>query len=62
MSGTSQIPGGMSKVGVVGGGLMGSGIAEVSARSGRDVTVVESSAPAADAARARVEKSIDRAA
>jgi 3-hydroxybutyryl-CoA dehydrogenase len=56
------VPGGMSKVGVVGGGLMGSGIAEVCARSGRDVIVVESSAPAADGARARMEKSVERAA
>lgn len=29
-------------VGVIGGGLMGSGIAEVSARSGHDVVVIES--------------------
>ncbi len=62
MSEASQVPGGMSRVGVVGGGLMGSGIAEVCARAGRDVVVAESSAPAADAARARVEKSIRRAA
>ena len=33
----------MKNVGVVGGGLMGSGIAEVSARAGHDVVVVESS-------------------
>ena len=29
------------RIGVVGGGLMGSGIAEVCARAGVDVTVVE---------------------
>jgi 3-hydroxybutyryl-CoA dehydrogenase len=52
----------MARVGVVGGGLMGSGIAEVCARAARDVIVVESSAPAADAARARIEKSVRRAA
>ncbi|HWJ80691.1 MAG TPA: 3-hydroxybutyryl-CoA dehydrogenase [Nocardioides sp.] len=52
----------MTHVGVVGGGLMGSGIAEVCARAGRDVVVVESSAPAADAARSRIEKSVRRAA
>ena len=54
--------GGMPRVGVIGGGLMGSGIAEVCARAGRDVVVVESSAPAADAARTRIEKSVRRAA
>jgi 3-hydroxybutyryl-CoA dehydrogenase len=58
----NQQAGGMARVGVVGGGLMGSGIAEVCARAARDVIVVESSAPAADAARARIEKSVRRAA
>ena len=52
----------MERIGVVGGGLMGSGIAEVCARAGRDVLVVEADAPAADAARARIEKSVRRAA
>ncbi|WP_273544015.1 3-hydroxybutyryl-CoA dehydrogenase [Nocardioides panacisoli] len=52
----------MSKVGVVGGGLMGAGIAEVCARAERDVIVVESDQPAADSARARLEKSLHRAA
>ncbi|GGD06287.1 3-hydroxybutyryl-CoA dehydrogenase [Nocardioides daphniae] len=51
----------MQKVGVVGGGLMGSGIAEVSARAGLDVVVVESSAAAAEAARGRMTKSLERA-
>ena len=51
----------MQKVGVVGGGLMGSGIAEVSARAGLDVIVVESSEAAAEAARARMTKSLERA-
>jgi 3-hydroxybutyryl-CoA dehydrogenase len=49
-------------VGVVGGGLMGSGIAEVSARAGQDVVVVESGEDAARAARARLETSLQRAA
>ncbi|MGZ4452085.1 MAG: 3-hydroxyacyl-CoA dehydrogenase NAD-binding domain-containing protein, partial [Nocardioides sp.] len=31
----------MEKVGVVGGGLMGSGIAEVTAKAGIDTVVVE---------------------
>ena len=41
----------MQRVGVVGGGLMGSGIAEVSARSGHDVIVVESTPGEATATR-----------
>ncbi len=52
----------MKNVGVVGGGLMGSGIAEVSARAGQDVVVVESSEEAAKGALGRLEKSLERAA
>jgi len=52
----------MKYVGVVGGGLMGSGIAEVSARAGQDVVVVESSDEAAKATLARLERSLERAA
>lgn len=48
-------------VGVVGGGLMGSGIAEVSARAGEDVVVVESSDAAAKATLGRLEASLRRA-
>jgi 3-hydroxybutyryl-CoA dehydrogenase len=51
----------MVKVGVVGCGLMGAGIAEVSARSELDVVVIESSQEAADAGRARLEHSLARA-
>ncbi|MEO7124816.1 MAG: 3-hydroxybutyryl-CoA dehydrogenase [Nakamurella sp.] len=50
----------ISRIGVVGGGLMGSGIAEVCARSGLDVVVAEADEGAADAARARIEKSFAR--
>lgn len=50
------------RVGVIGAGLMGSGIAEVSARAGMDVIVVEASEEAASAGRARIEKSLGRAA
>lgn len=51
----------IARVGVVGGGLMGSGIAEVSARAGKDVIVAESSAAAAEAALHRLEASLKRA-
>jgi 3-hydroxybutyryl-CoA dehydrogenase len=47
-------------VGVVGAGLMGSGIAEVHARAGLDVAVTEVSQPALDAGRSRIEKSLQR--
>ncbi|HEX2410569.1 MAG TPA: 3-hydroxybutyryl-CoA dehydrogenase [Solirubrobacteraceae bacterium] len=48
------------RVGVIGGGLMGSGIAEVCARSGVDVTVVEVDPSRAEKSRAAIEKSLDR--
>ena len=50
------------RVGVIGGGLMGSGIAEVCARSGVDVTVVEVDDARAEQTRAKIDKSLDRAA
>jgi 3-hydroxybutyryl-CoA dehydrogenase len=46
---------------VIGGGLMGSGIAEVCARSGVDVTVVEADAERVERSRAAIERSLDRA-
>ncbi|WP_413797059.1 3-hydroxybutyryl-CoA dehydrogenase [Streptomyces iranensis] len=52
----------IQRVGVVGGGLMGSGIAEVCARAGLDVLVAESGTDAAATARIRVETSLLRAA
>jgi len=51
----------MKRIGVVGCGLMGAGIAEVCARAGLDVVVAESSQAAAVAGRARLEKSLIRA-
>jgi 3-hydroxybutyryl-CoA dehydrogenase len=51
----------VERIGVVGCGLMGAGIAEVSARAGLDVVVVESSLAAKQAGRARLEKSLGRA-
>jgi 3-hydroxybutyryl-CoA dehydrogenase len=48
------------RVGVVGGGLMGSGIAEVCARSGVDVTVVEVDPERAKHSQAAIAKSLDR--
>ncbi|WP_405651885.1 3-hydroxybutyryl-CoA dehydrogenase [Streptomyces sp. RK9] len=49
------------RVGVVGGGQMGAGIAEVCARAGLDTVVCEVDAAAARAARDRVTSSFDRA-
>ena len=50
----------IERIGVVGCGLMGSGIAEVSARAGLDVMVREVNEAAAEAGRARLVKSLDR--
>lgn len=51
----------MERVGVVGCGLMGSGIAEVAARAGAQVVVIERDAAALESGRARIEKSLSRA-
>ena len=52
----------LQKIGVVGCGLMGAGIAEVSARSGCDVVVVEATDVAAKSGLDRIEKSLEKAA
>lgn len=52
---------GITRVGVIGAGLMGSGIAEVCARAGLDVVVREIDGAAAAAGQARIEKSLNRA-
>lgn len=49
------------RVGIVGGGIMGSGIAEVCARANVDVVVVEADAEAVERCRTRVERSLERA-
>ncbi len=51
----------INRVGVVGGGQMGGGIAQVCAKAGLDVVVTEIDADLAAAARGRVEKSLGRA-
>ena len=51
----------ITKVAVIGGGTMGSGIAEVCAKSGLDTIVMEPEAAAAEAAQARIDGSMDKA-
>jgi len=51
----------ITRVGVIGGGLMGSGVAEVCARSGADVVVTELNATYAEAAGKRIDGSLARA-
>ncbi len=51
----------VQRVGVVGGGQMGAGIAEVCARAGLDTVVCEADATAARGARERVAVSLERA-
>jgi 3-hydroxybutyryl-CoA dehydrogenase len=51
----------IERVAVLGGGLMGSGIAEVSAAAGLPVVVREVDERALEASRARIETSLDRA-
>lgn len=55
-------PGAVGRVGVVGCGLMGSGIVEVVARTGAEVIFVEGTDELVSAGRARVEASVGRAA
>ncbi len=52
---------GITKVGVVGCGLMGSGIAEISAKSGLPTIVCEADAGAVERGQQRIQKSISRA-
>lgn len=50
----------LTKVGVLGAGAMGSGIAQVAAVSGHEVVVVDTHAPSLDRGRAAVEKALAR--
>jgi len=52
---------GIERVGVVGAGLMGAGIAEVCAKAGVNVTVCDVNAAAVEAGRSRIETSLERA-
>jgi len=58
---SAEANGRVEKVGVVGGGIMGSGIAEVCARADLDVVVVEIDEAAAGRARERIAGSMERA-
>ena len=51
----------LERVGVIGGGIMGTGISEVCAREGLDVVLVEVGSEAVARARASLERSLDRA-
>lgn len=51
----------IERVGVVGAGLMGAGIAEVAAKAGTDVTVCDINDAAVTAGRSRIETSLQRA-
>lgn len=51
----------ITKVAVIGGGTMGSGIAELCAKAGLDTIVMEADAAAAEAAQTRIDGSMDKA-
>ena len=51
----------VQRVGVIGAGQMGGGIAEVAAKSGSDVLVWEAKQEALDFGKAKIEKSLSKA-
>ena len=51
----------VQRVGVIGAGQMGGGIAEVAAKSGSDVLVWEAKQEALDFGKAKIEKSMSKA-
>ena len=57
-NGSHELP---ERIGIVGGGMMGSGIAEVCTRSGLEVTLVEVDEERAQATRAQITQSLDKA-
>lgn len=61
MTGTTSLPGGVHRVGVVGCGTMGSGLAEICGRAGLDVLVVASRPASVPTGRGRLLASLDRA-
>jgi 3-hydroxybutyryl-CoA dehydrogenase len=52
---------GFNHIGVVGAGLMGAGIAEVAARAGKDVVLIDANPAAAEAGLDRLRASLERA-
>ncbi len=61
MTAVTGLPGDIKRVGIVGCGTMGSGLAEICARAGLDVVVVASQPASVPGGRGRVVSSLDRA-